>query len=85
MAKVIRKAPKRKLKNDKDGMNHIIKQKLGSYDRTIKFTDKELPEAKEWQVGKTYELDVTVKQISRTERDKQDAITTFEIIAVRKS
>jgi len=84
MAKVIKKAPKRKIKNDRDGIRHHI-EKLGSYERTIKFTDKELPEAKDWEVGKNYELDVTVKQVSRTERDKQDAITTFEIIAVRKS
>lgn len=39
---------------------------------------KDLPEAKDWQSGETYELEITVKQISKRE-DENGGSATFEI------
>lgn len=43
---------------------------------TLSFTD--LPEAKDWEVGEIYEIEMTVKQV-RTNEDENGGTVTFEI------
>lgn len=52
---------------------------------TVSFTDKELPELVKWKVGKTYTLQLTVKQVSLSQdsyNGKQEHRASFEVIEV---
>ena len=42
----------------------------GMFERRITFTDKELPQIKDWEVGKDYEIVLKVRQHSVREHDK---------------
>jgi hypothetical protein len=48
----------------------------------INFDFKQLPEAKNWEVGNTYKLVLVVKQVSKTEDDFGGNNVGFEIIKV---
>lgn len=49
---------------------------------TLYLTDKDLPELKTWDIGKTYNLEITVKLISRSEREydgKKEMTGSFDV------
>lgn len=55
----------------------------------LRLSEKELPEIKDWEVGKTYEVVLTVKQMSKrqgsewdTSADSKEVQATFEIVNV---
>lgn len=53
---------------------------------TVSFTDKELPELAKWKVGKTYTLQLTVKQVSLSQdsyNGKQQHRASFEVVEVK--
>ena len=55
------------------------------YYPTVHFNSKELPEIKDWEVGKTYELKLKVKQKSMREAmhgEEKMRIADFDIIGV---
>ena len=58
-----------------------------SYYPSISFSSKNLPEIKNWQVGKTYRLIVEVKQTSMRENENGEINAEFDIkkIATKES
>ena len=48
---------------------------------TIYFNSKDLPELKDWEVGKTYEMKIRIKQISMLE-EKEHISGSFNIIGI---
>ena len=53
-----------------------------SYRPSLHLSFKDLPEAKEWEVGKTYKLAMEVKQVSKSIREGEgDA--SFEIFKIK--
>ena len=47
----------------------------------LHFTLADLPEAKDWKVGKTYDLNLQVKQTGVYDTEHQDGVE-FEVLAV---
>lgn len=43
---------------------------------------KDIPEAKDWEVGKCYSIEVLVKQISRVETDNRDEVG-FDVLGIK--
>lgn len=48
----------------------------------IHFNLTDLPEAKHWEVGKVYDLNLQVKQVS-IHRSEEHSMASFEIVAVK--
>ncbi len=48
--------------------------------RTIYLTEKELPDIKDWEVGKKYGLELSVRQVSRHEDEKGGVEGSFAIL-----
>lgn len=49
---------------------------------SVRFTAKELPELKSWEVGKTYALHVRVRQVSKEHEEKNPISARFQIVGV---
>ena len=79
------KKPFRKVKNRKGSKMETMHYGLDSYDRKMKFSDKELPESKEWEVGEVYKLEVEVKMTKREDEEGAPAISTYEVLKVKNS
>ena len=49
---------------------------------SIHLTSKDLPEIKEWEVGKTYHLVLEVKEKSKTEETPGSISASFDIVKI---
>lgn len=70
----------------KKGVTLGFASDIASSKPTLYLTDKDLPELKDWETGKTYKLDITVKQVSKSERDTgngKEMTGTFDITDVK--
>lgn len=50
---------------------------------TVTLSTKDLPAIKEWQVGKTYQLTLKVKQMAMRQYKDQPTTADFEILKVK--
>lgn len=78
----------RKIKGRKIGDNGLLEERKGDVIYPSFFIDiKHLPEAKDWEIGETYDVTLRVRQtglhVSRHEGRKEDiGEATFEIVAI---
>lgn len=49
----------------------------------ISFTDVELPEGKDWEVGNEYKLELKVKQVSKQDREGEPFKAEFLVTGVK--
>ena len=54
------------------------------YPRSFVADIEDVPEAKDWEVGKEYELNLKVKQVGRR-KDKFEDTASFEILKVKNT
>ena len=69
-----------------EGDNYDVPEPKRRYLPRIDFTLEDLPEAKDWEVGSTYEVAIKVKQIGLRldgSDDSSEGNATFEIVGVK--
>jgi len=68
------------VKNKKD--SYKMEKGLSMYQREITFSDKEIPEAKDWPVGEKYTLQIEVQLTSRTDNVGEEPENRFQVLKV---
>lgn len=51
--------------------------------QTLNFSEKELPEGKDWEVGKTYKLEIEVRQHSKSQEEGKPLNSCFTVTKVK--
>lgn len=87
MAKKVGLPKFRKVKtreDNKGSKNHeMLENEEYVFDREIEFSEEELPEIKNWEVGKEYTLELKVKQVSAVQKDGKKMKANFLVKQVK--
>lgn len=72
----------RYIKPETFGMESSKKMSENKYYPSISFNLDQIPEAKNWEVGKEYEVEMTLKMTSLSKRENEKGSVSFEVKAI---
>lgn len=72
-----------KLKKIPIEKNDMDMPMMGKYPPTVHFNDSQVPEIKDWSVGKTYQVVLEIKQTSMNQNKDKSVDANFEVVAYK--